>query len=186
VAIVDDRRVDYRRERALPLHEERVPVSESSTRWRADAVPILHLQWLLPNHMQMRQAWYRCREWMESGRTSADINQQYSVALPSRRLRTRQVPTAWVEDVSFPDLAIDREPAWQEAEILRWFDERGAAFFEPLEIWHVANLRRAFRRAVGREPRPDRSYQTPWTERAGRAARRIAGGARRRLSAGLR
>jgi hypothetical protein len=186
VAIVDDRRVDYRSDRELPLHEERVPVSAASPKFRAARVPILHLQWLLPNRMQMRQAWYRCREWMESGRTPADINQQYSVALPSTRPRTRPVPAEWVKDVSFPDLAIDREPAWQEAEILRWFAARGPEFFEPLEIWHVPSLRAAFQREVGRVPRPDRSYQAPWPERVRRAARRIAGGAKRRAGAVLR
>lgn len=186
VAMVDDRRVDYRRDRALPLHEERVPVTRTSPRLRADSVPILHLQWLLPNHMQMRQAWYRCREWMESGRTAADINRQYSVALPTHRLRTRPVPAEWIGDVRFPDLAADLEPAWQEAEILQWFGERGPAFFEPLEIWHVPSLREAFRHAMRREPKPDRSYQAPWTERIGQAARRIAGGAKRRVGAVLR
>jgi hypothetical protein len=185
VAIVDDRRVDFGRDRALPLHEERVPVSDGSPTLRAAAVPILHLQWLLPNRMQMRQAWYRCRELMDSGRPPADINRQYSIALPSSRQRTRQMPQHWIEDVSFPDLSVDREPPWQEAEILRWFDERGPAYFEPLEIWHVASLREVFRRMTGREPRPDRSYRPRWTERAGRAARRIAGGARRRVRTAL-
>lgn len=186
VAMVDDRRVDYRRDRALPLHEERVPVTSASARHRAESVPVLHLQWLLPNRMQMRQAWYRCREWMESGRSAADINRQYSVALPTRRLRTQPVPDAWTADLDFPDFSIDRDPAWQEAEILGWFGERGPAFFEPLEIWHVSSLREAFRCRVGREPVADRSYQTPWTQRVGRAARRIAGSAKRRAGAVLR
>ena len=83
VAIVDDRRVNYDRSRGLPLHEERVPVSAGSPRVRAEGVPVLHLQWLLPNRSQMRQAWYRCREWMHGGRSAAAINEFYSITLPS-------------------------------------------------------------------------------------------------------
>ncbi|MFI5179366.1 MAG: glycosyltransferase [Vicinamibacterales bacterium] len=186
VAVVDDRRMDYTRARALPLHEERVPVDAHSRRLRAANVPVLHLQWLLPNRNQMRQAWYRCREWLQQERTVAEINGQYAVALPARRVRTRPIPPAWVADVTFPDVSVDREASWQERDVLRWFDERGPAFFEPLEIWHVAVLREAFRRAVGREPRSDRAHHPGWSERAGRVARRLASAARRRIGAGVR
>ena len=84
------------------------------------SLPVLHLQWLLAERNQMRQAWYRCREWLDGAKAAAAINAFYSVTLPdaarthramSRRRGSRASP--------FPDLSIDREPSWQERDILR-------------------------------------------------------------------
>jgi hypothetical protein len=129
----------------------------------------------------MKQAWYRCRELLDSKKSAADINGRYSIALPAPRARTSPVPAEWLEDLTFPDLAIDREPSWQQRDILGWFDQFGPVFFERLEIWHVAALREEFRRRVGRRPRPDRSYLPSWPARARRLAHRTVNAARRRI-----
>ena len=181
IAVVDDRRMDYSRTRALPLHEERVPVTPASRRLRADSVPVLHLQWLLPRRNQMRQAWYRGREWIQQERSAAAINDIYSGTLPAQKVATAPIPPAWLQGLTLPDLAVDRDASWQEAEVLQWFDERGPEFFEPLEIWHVDLLRDAFRRRVGRAPKPDRSYLPPWPARARHFGQRLVNAARRRL-----
>jgi hypothetical protein len=182
LGLVDDRRMDYSRSRRLPLHEPRVPLDGAVGTIRAHDVPVLHLQWLLAERNQMKQAWYRCREWLDGGKTAAAINQFYSITLPGRRVPTVGVPSEWVTDVTMPDLAIDREPSWQERDILAWFDDRTPEFFEPLEIWHIARLRAAFERRTGRRPRPDRSYVPSWPQRARTFGRRVVGAARRRLS----
>jgi hypothetical protein len=158
-----------------------VPVDGGRRVVRAADVHVLHLQWLLARRTQMRQAWYRCREWLDS-KPAAAINEYYATTLPDPRVRTAAVPAAWSEGLTFPDLAIDREPSWNERDILAWFAERGPAFFEPLEIWHLAPLRDAFVRAVGRRPRPDRSYRPSWPVRARHFGRRVAAAARRRLA----
>jgi hypothetical protein len=181
VAIVDDRRVNYDRSRALPLHEERVPVSPDSPRVRAEGVPVLHLQWLLPDRSQMRQAWYRCREWMHGGQSAPTINSFYSITLPTWYVQTAPIPPGWLDGVTVPGTAIDTEPSWQEAEILGWFNERGVEFFEPLEIWHVARLRGEFRRRAGRNPKPDRSYRPAWPVRTRRLSRRVLHAVKRRI-----
>ncbi len=181
VAIVDDRRLDYDRSRALPLHEERVPIAAGAPRLRAEDAPVLHLQWLLPNRSQMRQAWYRCREWMQGERGAAAINEFYSITLPTWRVPTAPIPAAWLDGVTLPDASVDREPSWQQADILGWFDTRGIEFFEPLEIWQVPLLQTEFRRRTGRHPRPDRSYRRPWPARARSAGRRAFNAVKRRL-----
>jgi hypothetical protein len=181
VAIVDDRRVNYDRTRDLPLHEERVPISPDSPRVRADGVTVLHLQWLLPNRSQMRQAWYRCREWIHGGRSAAAINDFYSITLPSWYVQTAPIPQDWLAGVTLPSTTIDAEPSWQEAEIVGWFNDRGVEFFEPLEIWHVAALDAEFRRRVGRNPKPDRSYLPPWPVRAQRVGKRVFHAVKRRI-----
>ena len=179
LALVDDRRMDWNRAHLLSLHEPRVPIEGAAKTIQAD-VAVLHLQWLLPNRTQSRQAWYRCREWLD-GRDAAGINERYQGTLPAPRARTEPVPQAWVRDVTFPDLAVDAEESWTDRDLGRWFSEHTPQHFEPLEIWHIARLREQFLRAAGRAPRPDRSYRPPWPVRARSFARRVAAGARRRL-----
>jgi hypothetical protein len=183
MAIVDDRRIDYDRSIGLPLHQPRVAVGGGGTSIRAEAVPVFHLQWLMQSRNQMKQAWYRCREWMDGAKTAAAINQLYSDTLPEPRVRTAHVPAEWAERITFPDIAaVDREPSWQERDILDWFDGRTPQFFEPLEIWHILRLREAFERRTGRRPRPDRSYVPSWQARTRSLSRRVVGAARRRIT----
>jgi hypothetical protein len=181
LALRDDRHMDFSRVRTLPLHEPRVPLGGAAGRIRAADVPVLHLQWLIAERNQMKQAWYRCRELLDGAKAPAAINQFYAVTLPDPGVRTADVPAAWLEGITFPDLAIDQVPTWQETDILGWFDTYTPAFFEPLEIWHIGKLHKRFRRFVGRSPKPDRSYVPSWPARAQHLGRRIVGAARRRL-----
>ena len=145
---------------------------------KAEHLPVLHLQWLLPNRSQMRQAWYRCREWMQGGRTAASINEQYARTLPERYVPTAAVPPEWIDDVTLPETSVDAQPSWHEADILRWFDERGLAFFEPVEIWGVRRLRQEFRKRDGPQS-PARSFVSAVPRRAGANARATRAAARR-------
>jgi len=182
VAIVDDRRVDYDRSGVLPIHDERVPIATDAARIRTGPVPVLHLQWLLPNRSQMRQAWYRCAEWRQRKRSAAEINEFYAVTLPRWHVPTAPIPADWLGGMTLPDTEIDREPAWHQAEILAWFDAHGIELFEPLEIWHVPLLRDEFKRRTGRAPRPDRSYREPLPKRARTFSRRAFNFVKRSLT----
>jgi hypothetical protein len=102
--------------------------------------------------------------------------------LPGARIQTSAVPPAWTEGLTFPDFSIDHETSWSEREVLGWFDVHTPEFFEPLEIWHLATLAKAFRRHAGRRPRPDRSYLPPWRARALWFGRQALAAARRRLA----
>jgi hypothetical protein len=181
LGFVDDRRADYDRSLSAPLHEPRIPAPEATPAIQADDLPVLHLQWMIPNRNQLKQAWYRCREWLDDGKSAADINGFYSVTFQAPRARTVPVPPEWVADIVFPDGEGDLEGSWHEREILAWFDQYGIERFEPLEIWHIDVLRDEFRRRVGRSPKPDRSYLPPWPVRAQRFGRRMLNAARRRL-----
>lgn len=183
IAVLDDRRMDYDRSATLPIHQERIPIEPGAVRVRAADVAVLHLQWLLAETNQIKQAWYRCRELLH-GRAAGEINAFYQFTIPPRHVRTAAVRPEWIEDVTFPDLAIDRQRSWQETEIRQWFDERGVAFFEPLEIWHVPQLRQEFIRRMRRQPVPDRSYRPGLPERAWSFVQRAAHRGRRLLTAG--
>jgi hypothetical protein len=186
-AVIDDRKVDFPRAASLPpLHEPRIPGSEAMPVLRVDDVPVLHLQWAVWNRNQTKQAWYRCIEWLDHRVSASHINDFYSITLPSWYVHTERVPAAWLEGITLPPTDIDNEPSWHEPEILAWFDRHGAELFEPLEIWHVPALRAEFRRRVGRDPKPDRSYVAPWPIRARRVGTRLFNAARRRIVPGQR
>ena len=119
---------------------------------------------------------------MAAGRsTAAAINEFYSQTLPARYVPTAPIPPAWLDDVTLPGTSVDAEPSWQQADILRWFDERGVAFFEPIEIWGVRMLRQEFRKRTGRDPRPDRSYLPSRFVRARKLGRRVLSAGKRRI-----
>lgn len=182
MAIVDDRHLDYDRSSSLPLHQPRVEVLDPCRVIQTD-VPVLHLQWLIEQRNQMKQAWYRCREWLAGDQPVEQINRKYAITLPPRRVKTSPVPAEWVAGLTLPDFAsADREPSWHEREILGWFSERGTRFFEPLEIWHVPSLQREFLLTTGRRPRPDRAHHPTAVTQARQLTARVLAAGRRRFA----
>jgi hypothetical protein len=181
MGFVDDRGVDYPRGDVRPLHEPRMPVETSDSAIKASGLPILHLQWTMRNRNQMKQAWYRCIDFMDKRMTAAEVNAFYSVTLRELYVHTEAVPQPWLADVTLPNADVDRQPSWHEDEIRGWFDARGIEFFEPLEIWHLPSLHGEFRRRTGRNPRPDRSYMPPRLVQAQKLGRRVFNAVKRRI-----
>lgn len=177
--LIDDRKSDFDRSPSLPLHQSRVPLREGQPVVRSESLRVLHLQWLRFRDNQLKQVWYRCSELLD-GRNPSAINERYSITLPPARVKTSPVPDEWTEGLTFPELHDDGK-TWQEGEVLAWLDEHGPEHFEKLEIWHLPELEKLFRDRVGRRPRPDRSYRPPLSKRAGRLARRVVSGTRRRF-----
>ena len=161
VAVVDDRSFDYDRSEALPLHRARVPVGSDTHVVRPDPLPVLHLQFLYERRNRVRQAWYRCREFLHGSKTAAEINRYYAIALPPRQAATSEIPADWIADLTFPPASADLEMTWHEHEVIHWFDLHGIERFEPLEIWHIERLATEFVARTGRKPRPDLSYRAP-------------------------
>jgi hypothetical protein len=181
MGMVDDRRTDYDRSQHAQLHDPRIPGAEGMPAIEVAELAILHLQWMIPHRNQLKQAWYRCREWLDGRKSAANINDLYSITFPAPHARTAAVPAEWIADLTFPDASADRVPSWHQRELFAWFDQYSIERFEPLEIWHIPVLLDAFRARVGRRPRPDRSYLPPWPERVKLFGRRGINAARRRL-----
>jgi hypothetical protein len=181
VAFVDDRRSDFDRANAVALHEPRVPAGADAPVVQAAGVAVLHLQWLIPQRNQLKQAWYRGREWLDGHGSAASINEFYAVTLPAPGAALAPVPADWIAGLTFPPAAADGDTSWHLQDLLAWFDQHGIEHFEPLEIWHIGVLRDEFRRRLGRSPKPDRSYRPSWPLRARRLGTRLVNAARRRL-----
>lgn len=141
------------------LHFSRTPGPRSG----ADvAVPfddgaILHLQYLWPNRLRAKQAWYRVLERKLTSRSPRRINRRYGHTgdalekAPTRKLNETHLAPSQARLVS--SIADEQDP-WQVGEILEMFDEDGSAWFEGLDIWDIPALKRRFLADHGREPNP--------------------------------
>jgi hypothetical protein len=121
----------------------------------ADVGAVLHYQFVPWRKFEAKQAWYRCAELIRSPDGSYAINQMYAPTLDEPEAGSTQVPQEWLMGVDVPAGMPELRAAWHMAEILGWFDEYGVTFFEPVQIWHVPELRERFISEVGRDPKPN-------------------------------
>lgn len=161
------------------LHETRIPRPAEIARrpLPPSQAAILHLQFVAWHRAQVKQAWYRCRELLD-GRDVDAINARYWFTLDTAMVRTRPLPAAWVPDGVDIGGVASAAASWHLQEVLGWFEEKGPAMFERLQIWHVPELRAAFDRLVGRPPRPQH-LRVPFTVAASEGRDLIVAGARR-------
>jgi hypothetical protein len=160
---------------AAAIHEDRVPRGLVRVPVAATDGSIVHLQFLAWDRAQMKQAYYRCAE-LVAGRSAVRINARYIGTLDGWWVRTRPLaPDAFHHLPGLDDLA-HLAPSWHRSAVLDWFAELGPSRFEPLNIWHVDELRERFVASEGRVPRS--SWAGPVLARS---VDRLYGGARARL-----
>ena len=84
------------------------------------------------------------------------INHRYAPARLSKVIATNTEPK-WMYGITMPprEALADTYPE-RQAEVLDMFKEKGILYFEPLDIWHIPQLRDLFVKEVGREPKPAR------------------------------
>jgi glycosyltransferase involved in cell wall biosynthesis len=136
------------------LHSGRLPEPTTSSRIvTLEGTPVLHLQWAYWDRTQFKQARYRMIEFINLGFKSAEaINAKYAITLGGQNEGTSAVPEAWLEGIQFPVNLMDKIQCWQFEDIRRMFDEYGVAAFEPLQIWHIEQLKDIFVQRCGRPP----------------------------------
>lgn len=155
IAFYDDGAVDYDRTFALNDHVGRIPQTKNLIRLQDN--PLLHLQWIAWDAVQIKQAWYRCTEWIAKKRSPRAINHAYAVSMDGPHVRLATTPTEWLANI--PEVAAvkpesDISQNWHYQQILAWFDQYGVEFFEPLQIWHIPQFRDIFIKKMNRQPRP--------------------------------
>lgn len=111
---------------------------------------VLHYQFGDWTAVQYKQAWYRCQELLAGKRSPQRINHTYSITLEQPDLNITAVPTEWVSGTMQPK---SRENSYHKRYILELFQQHGITYFEPLQIWHIPELKQIFIAEVGREPR---------------------------------
>lgn len=148
-------REGYRYEGQWPHRAGRTPGPKDRALWQTLAPEqgaVLHFQFTPWEMFQYKQAWYRCAELMRTPDLAPEINEMYRPTLDDPAARTVDVPRTWLAGLAIPSALEDLPPAWHREEMLGWIDERGIEFFEPLEIWHIPELRELFVARVGRPP----------------------------------
>ena len=154
VAFVDDRKLDYDRRFVINDHTSRLPGPQDSPQIKVEEAPLLHFQWVCWEKTQIKQAYYRCAELIHAPHNPYAINVAYSHAFDNPDADLKPVPEQWLEGIDISDNVACLPAGWQLRQIMSWFEEYGIQYFEPLQIWHVPELRREFLRHVGREPKP--------------------------------
>lgn len=118
--------------------------------------PMLHLQFMAWERLQWKQAWYRCNEHIARAISARRINNKYSQTKETKSVILEPMPRSWKESLDIiPKSSFTEGTIWQKEAVLKWIDQYGIRYFEPLDIWHLPELRKLFIDTVGREPEPD-------------------------------
>jgi len=136
----------------------RTPGPNSEHNWRrlpADKGAVFHFQFVPWQRFQAKQAWYRCVELIGGQQSPYQINRMYAPTLDDAAAGCAEVPAGWYRGIDVPSGLASLPASWQLESTLQLFTEHGVGFFEPLQIWHVPELRERFIAEVGREPKPD-------------------------------
>lgn len=134
----------------------RTPGKNDSTDWLrmpVESAAVAHFQFVPWDRVQAKQAWYRCCELVARPHSAVAINAMYEPSLDDPEARLEPIPDRWLSEVDVPVGIEDMPVAWHLDAIYKMFDEMGSRFFEPLQIWHISQLRERFVRETGREPK---------------------------------
>lgn len=148
--------LDYNFNKTKILSEPRTPgpFNKNSTQTLTISQgAVLHFQFVYWEKFQMKQAWYRCLELIKRPGKAFFINKIYVDTLDDNPQLTA-LPTIWTQNIIMPANSSNIFD-WHREEIFKWFDEYGIEFFEPLQIWHIPELKKIFVLKMNRLPRPE-------------------------------
>ena len=111
------------------------------------------MQWVSWNKTQIKQAWYRCLQLINSPKNYKKINQSYSHSIDNNP-KLLEVKNEWIENIKKNKEIENLPPTWHLNAIMDFFDKYGIDFFEPLQIWHIPGLENEFIKRIGRKPIP--------------------------------
>lgn len=147
--VCDDGKIEFKEQF---LSEARTPGNNDDVRvLEEQSGVVLHWQFSRWNMTQYKQALYRCQELLEGSRSARRINNTYSITLEKSGLRTAALPAQWTRDIIKPLLS-PSDINYYKDQILALFRSHGIEKFEPLEIWHLEELRSIFVETAGRQP----------------------------------
>ncbi len=113
---------------------------------------VLHWQFSRWSMTQYKQALYRCIELLEGSRSARRINNTYRTTLDNKDFKIKTIPLEWVHGLTMPDIDTSGSNYYRE-QMLTLFQKYGIEQFEPLQIWHIEELKKIFIEKLGREPK---------------------------------
>jgi glycosyltransferase involved in cell wall biosynthesis len=140
------------------LHESRTPGDSQHRKFTTitpDVGAVLHFQFVAFNRFQLKQAFQRCREYVLGNGSARRINYKYRETLDDPTAKTLPIPQAWIDGIAGLPSITDSETTWYTTETLKYFDNKGIEFFEPLEVWYIDRYKQMFIKKTGREPRTE-------------------------------
>ena len=163
--VCDDPSLSYNHNQHM--HVGRTPASVSDVNnesWRRlenEHGAVMHFQFSAYNNFQLKQCWLRCSELIQEPYNSQGINIKYSITLLEQNVGLEEMPKSWYDKIVLPKVE-NFDPEWQDSSFVRadllpgiykYFEDYGVEFFEPLNIWHVPQLRNYFIKQTARMPR---------------------------------
>jgi glycosyltransferase involved in cell wall biosynthesis len=154
VGFRDDRSVKYGPVIHPNDHNARLPECRHIV--RSGTIKLLHYQFVLFERKRSKECWYRASEAMELGdKKHKEINHYYRVARDERDVRLAPIDPQWIagwQEMGINLEHFEEQPLyWYDVEVLRWFREKGLAYFAPIDLWDMnwedkrqAALARAF------------------------------------------
>lgn len=138
------------------LHEGRTPGSndkEYYIKLPREQGAMLHFQFVPFERFQVKQVFMACREYILGRGTYKRINDTYEITLDDSTAKCSKVPEKWTAKIKNMENLSFQGGDWFYSAILEYFDQKGIEFFEPLQIWHIPELKKLFIERVGREPK---------------------------------
>ncbi|HRH26075.1 MAG TPA: glycosyltransferase family 2 protein [Candidatus Paceibacterota bacterium] len=152
----DDRIMSYEQSVVINDHTNRIPTITAEKNTILPS-PLLHLQYLYWNEVQLKQAWYRCKEYIADPTKIKAINLKYESSLDTSRTKLSATPPEWIDEKSFiPTNIVETTNPWHLQELHEMFKTHSIAYFEPIDMWHIQTLQQEFQTQVGRKPHPTR------------------------------
>jgi len=118
------------------IHTGRMPKNMSGKEIRLSNHGVLHFQAVNIKNMGIRQAWYRCIENIRyKNMPTKRRNARYDHMTNEDGLKLKKCPQHWYEGYEFFDGSVyNKIDLYRRAQVYRWFDEYGFAFFADLEL----------------------------------------------------
>lgn len=114
---------------------------------------ILHFQFIDFEVAQIKQAWYRCIEFIQNKINPRFINNIYSITEDSNRIKLVDIKKDWFENIIIPKISINRYAIYLN-QIFKMFDKYGVQYFESLDVWYIKELKDVFIKKTRRNPKP--------------------------------
>jgi len=112
----------------------------------------IHFQCLIKKKYDLKQAWYRANELFEAKRSARRINATYNFTKFEFKTDGNKLDDKFVKD-NFILIEQNISVDFYINQFKHFFKEKGILFFEPLDIWHISELKDIFVAEYGRDPR---------------------------------